>query len=358
MRDSRIDEYARLLVERSVGVRPGWQVCIRGTPLARPLIESVMEQVARIGAYPLLNLAFESIGGPFARDAPLDVLRRTAPLQERIWREVDAVISIWAPEKADEGSDLSDERKAALQQSMTPLRERTMSMSVPWVIATYATPATAEEAGMTADELEQFIFDAVLLDWDAEARRMRAIADVFDEADTVRIVGSGTDLTLSLAGRRGAVDDGHINMPGGEVFYSPVEDSAEGAIVFDEFPAVYYGNEVVGARLVFEAGVVVDATARDGEAFLLETLDTDEGSRRLGELGIGCNPGIQRFMKSVAFDEKMDGTVHLALGNSYTSTGGTNRSAVHWDIVKDLRNGGRLYADGRLVQESGRWFLP
>src|SRR6478736_2698562 len=175
VRDPRIDEYARLLVERSVGVRPGWQVCIRGTPLARPLIESVMEQVARIGAYPLLSLAFESIGGPFARNAPLDVLRRTAPLQERIWREVDAVISIWAPQRADEGSDLSDERKAALQQSMTPLRERTMSMSVPWVIATYATPATAEEAGMTADELEQFIFDAVLLDWDAEARRMRAI---------------------------------------------------------------------------------------------------------------------------------------------------------------------------------------
>jgi aminopeptidase len=355
VRDPRVDEYARLLVERSVGVRPGWQVCIRGTHLARPLIEAVIEQVARIGAYPILNLTFESIGGPFAREAPLEVLRRAAPLQERIWREADAVISIWAPESADEGKDLSDERKAAAQEAMRPLRERTMSMSVPWVIAAYPTLATAEEAGLTFEDLEQFIFDAVLLDWDAEARRMRAIADIFDGADEVRIVGAETDLTLSLAGRTGAVDDGHINMPGGEVFYSPVERSASGTITFSEFPAVYFGSEVVGARLVFEDGLVVDATAREGEDFLVHTLDTDAGSRRLGELGIGCNPGIQRFMKNVAFDEKIDGTVHLAVGNSYTSTGGTNRSVVHWDIVKDLRRGGKLYADGRLVQENGRW---
>jgi aminopeptidase len=146
-------------------------------------------------------------------------------------------------------------------------------------------------------------------------------------------------------------------MPGGEVFYSPLEDSAEGVIEFGEFPAVYLGHEVDGARLVFEGGRIVDATARSGEDFLVQTLDTDGGSRRLGELGIGCNPGIQRFMKNVAFDEKIDGTIHLAIGNSYTSTGGTNGSAIHWDIVKDLRNDGRIYADGRLVQENGRWSL-
>ena len=357
MRDPRVDEYARLLVERSVGVQPGWQVAIRSTPLARPLVEAVIEQVARLGAYPLLQLSFELIGGPFAREAPIEVLRRTAPLQERIWREIDALISIWAPETANEGSDLSDERKAAAQQMTAPLRDRTMSMSVPWVIAEYPTLATAEQAGMTLDELEEFIFDAVLLDWDAEARRMRAIADLFDGTDTVRIVGAETDLTLSLAGRAGAVDDGHINMPGGEVFYSPIEDSADGVITFDEFPAVYYGNEVTGARFVLERGCIVEATAREGEAFLLQTLDTDAGSRRLGELGIGCNPLIQRFMKSVAFDEKIDGTIHLAVGNSYTSTGGKNESAVHWDIVKDLRREGRIYADGRLVQENGRWSI-
>jgi aminopeptidase len=357
MRDPRLDEYARLLVDRSVAVQPGWQVSVRGTPLARPLIEAVLEQIARKGAYPILQLTFEQIGGPFAREAPLEVLREPAPLQRRIWEEVDAFISIWAPENTREGSELSEDRQAALQQMAAPMRERTMAMAAPWVIAEYPVLSTAQDAGMTLAEFEQFIFDAVLLDWDAEGRRMSALARLFDGTDEVRIVGTGTDLLLSLAGRTGAVDDGHVNMPGGEVFYSPVEDSAQGVIEFSEFPAVYFGHEVDGARFVFDAGRIVDVSARAGEEFLIRTLDTDDGARRLGELGIGCNPGIQRFMKNVAFDEKIDGTVHLAVGNSYSFTGGTNKSAVHWDIVKDLRNGGQIHADGRLVQADGRWLI-
>ena len=173
-----------------------------------------------------------------------------------------------------------------------PLRERTMSMSVPWVIAEYPTPATAEQAGMTLGELEEFIFDAVLLDWDAEARRMRAIADLFDGTDTVRIVGAETDLTLSLAGRAGAVDDGHINMPGGEVFYSPIEDSADGVITFDEFPGRLLrqrGRRVLGS--CSKRGCIVEATAREGEAFLLQTLDTDDGVTPAGRARHRLQPG-------------------------------------------------------------------
>jgi aminopeptidase len=357
MRDPRVDEYAHLLVERCVGVQPGWQVTIRATPLARPLVEAVMEQVARRGAFPFLMLAFESVGGPFAREAPVELLGDAPSIPRSIWAQTDAFITIWSPENTREGSDLSEERQRAIESWAKPLRERTMSMQVPWVICEYPVPATAQDAGMTLEELEEFIFGAVLLDWDAEAEKMRHIADVFDAADEVRIVGAETDLRLSLAGRNGAIDDGHVNMPGGEVFYSPVEDSAEGVITFAEFPAVYFGHEVVGARLVFEGGQIVDAGARSGEDFLLRTLDTDAGARRLGELGIGCNPGIQRFMKNVGFDEKIDGTVHLAVGNSYSFTGGTNASAVHWDIVKDLRGGGELYADGKLVQHDGRWLF-
>jgi aminopeptidase len=355
VRDPRIDEYARLLVERSVDVQPGWQVVVRGTPLARPLIESVLEQIARRGAHPLLQLSFEQIGGPFAREAPLETLREPAPLQRRIWEEADAFISVWAPENTREGSELSEERRKALRQMSGPMRERTMALAVPWVIAEYPVHSAAQDAGMTLTEFEEFIFASVLLDWDAEAERMRKLADVFDETEEVRIVAPGTDLTLSLAGRSGAVDDGHVNMPGGEVFYSPIEDSADGVIEFSEFPACYFGREVEGARLVFRDGRVVDASARAGEDFLVQTLDTDEGARRVGELGIGCNPAIQRFMKNVAFDEKIDGTVHLALGNSYSFNGGTNESAIHWDIVKDLRRGGEIHAGGRLVQANGDW---
>jgi aminopeptidase len=357
LRDPRVDEYARLLVDRSIGVQPGWQVSVRANHLARPIVEALVEQIARRDAYPILQLAFEQVGGPFARTAPLARLREPAPLQRRLWEEIDASITIWSPEGAHEGADLSEERKAAIQEALRPLRERTMAMGIPWVIAEWPVQSLAEEAGMSFEEYEQFIFDAVLLDWDAEEARMRAIADVFDAAGDVRLVGPGTDLTLSLAGRTGSVDDGHVNMPGGEVFYSPVEDSANGVIEFSEFPGVYFGTEVHGARLVFEDGRIVDAGARENEAFLIQTLDTDEGARRLGELGIGCNPGIQRFMKNVGFDEKIDGTIHLAVGNSYSFTGGTNVSSIHWDIVKDLRTDGRIYADGRLVQENGTWLL-
>jgi aminopeptidase len=232
-----------------------------------------------------------------------------------------------------------------------------MSMDVPWVIAEFAVASMAAGAGMSLAEYEQFIYDAVLLDWDAEGERMRRIADVFDASEEVRLVGAGTDLTLSLAGRAGSVDDGHVNMPGGEVFYSPVEDATEGTVEFAEFPAVYCGVEVEGARLRFESGRIVDAAARVNERFLVETLDTDEGARCLGEFGIGCNPGIQRFMKNVGFDEKVDGTIHLAVGSSYTFTGGMNASSIHWDIVKDLRAQGQIYADGRLVQEDGHWLV-
>jgi aminopeptidase len=355
VRDPRIDEYARLLVHRSIGVQAGWQVCVRGNHLGRPLLEAVIEQLARARAYPFVQLAFEQVGGPFAREAPIELLRVPSPLQRRVWEEMDAVISVWSPESTQEGRELSEERQTALQQMAAPLRERTMSLTIPWVIAEWPVQSLAEDAGMTLAEYEQFIFDAVLLDWDAEAARMRGIADVFDGADEVRIVGPGTDLTLSLAGRTGSVDDGHINMPGGEVFYSPVEDSANGVIEFSEFPAVHYGTEVEGARFVFENGRIVEATARTNQEFLVQTLDTDAGARRLGELGIGCNPGIQRFMKNVGFDEKINGTVHLAVGNSYTFTGGRNESSIHWDIVKDLRTAGRIYADGRLVQENGTW---
>jgi aminopeptidase len=355
--DERVRDYARLLVRRSVAVREGWQVCIRATHLARPLVEALLEELASVPAYAVLQMTFESVGGPFERTAPVEYLREAAPLQRRIWGEADAFVTIWGPESTTEGADLSEERRQALEERAKPLRARTMAMEAPWVVAEYPVQSAADDAGMSLEEYTDFLFGAVLLDWDAEAAKMRRIAEVFDVADEVRIVGEGTDLTVSLAGRTGAVDDGHVNMPGGEVFYSPVEHSAEGEITFSEFPAVYFGKEVERVRFVFERGRIVEATAASGEDFLQETLDTDEGARRIGELGIGCNPGIQRFMKNVGFDEKIDGTVHLAVGNSYSFTGGTNQSAVHWDIVKDLRTGGRLYADGRLVQEDGRWLF-
>ena len=187
---------------------------------------------------------------------------------------------------------------------------------------------------------------------------MQAVCDRFDAADEVRIVGEETDLTLSLAGRTGKVDAAGANMPGGEFFFSPVEDSARGTIAFTEFPAVFQGREVDGIRLTFDDGRVVDASAEREEEFFLQTIDVDEGARRLGELGIGCNPGINRFMRNTLFDEKIDGTVHLALGNGFPYLGGTNESSIHWDIVKDLRRpGSRIELDGEVVPRDGAWLV-
>ncbi len=210
---------------------------------------------------------------------------------------------------------------------------------------------------MTLPEYEEFVYDACLLDWDAEEERMGEIKERFDRAASVRIVGEETDLTLGIEGREGVVSAGFRNMPDGEVFYSPVEDSAEGVITYAEFPAVYLGHDVVGARLVFREGKVVEASAEQGEEFLKQILATDEGASRLGELGLGCNPRITKFTRNVLFDEKIDGTIHLAVGASYTYTGGKNESAVHWDMVKDLRPGGELIVDGELVQRDGAWLI-
>ena len=355
--DSRIDAYAALLVEKCLDVQPGWQVLLTGGMLARPLIESSSRLIAQRGAYvlPRLNLTGTGVNIPWAREAPEDLLSNPAPIEVYAFANADALIAIEAPENTREISALSSERLARLQAGMRPHLERVFTHELKWVGCQFPTPALAQEAGMALGEFEEFLYGACLLDWDAERERMSRYAALFDQADEVRVVAEGTDLRLSLAGRTGEVDAVGANIPGGEFFFSPVEDSADGTIAFTEFPAVYAGREVSGIRLRFQGGRVVDASADANEPFLLEMLDLDDGARLLGELGIGCNPGITRHMKNTLFDEKIDGTVHLALGNGLPEVGGENVSQLHWDIVKDLRPGGRIELDGEPVQENGRW---
>jgi aminopeptidase len=358
MADPRIEQYARLLVETCVDVQPGWQVVISSSAggLGRPLVEEVTRQVALRGAYALMrtNLAADRI---WIRHAPLELLGVIAPLERRVLEEADALIVVEAPENTRESSAIPPERQRALMAAVRPAMERMFTSEVPWVGCQYPTPALAQEAGLSTDEFADFLFGVCLLDWDAERARMQRYADRFDAASEVRIVGDGTDLRLGIAGRPVEVDAGGKNIPGGEFFCCPIEDSVEGTIHFAEFPAVYSGRELKGIRLRFEGGRVVDAGAETNEDFLLEVLDSDDGARRLGELGIGCNPGITRYMKNTLFDEKMDCTVHVALGNGMPNLGSRNESTIHWDIVKDLREGGRIELDGEVVQENGVWTL-
>ena len=357
--DPRVRRYAELIVERSLDVQPRWQVLVVANVPGRPLVEEVCAAIARRGAYAIVRLDFGDWRLPvrlaWAREAPDELLAELPPIERHAAETADARVAIHAPENTRDSADLSAGRQALLRKGLVPYFKRTRALEIPFVTCQFPTPALAQDASMSTAAFTDFLYGACLLDWDAEGRRMERISERFDAADEVRIVGAETDLTLSLGGREGFVDDGHLNLPGGEVFFAPVEDSAEGVVTYSEFPAVYGSNVVLGARLRFEGGRVVDASAQSGEAFLLATLDTDDGARRLGELGIGCNPGISRHMKNVLFDEKIDGTIHLAVGSSYRFTGGTNESAIHWDMVKDLREGGRILCDGDLVQENGEW---
>jgi leucyl aminopeptidase (aminopeptidase T) len=294
--DPRDRDYARLLVDKCIGVQPGWQVVVYGDVLGRPLIEEVLRAIAERGAYGVLRLSFgvsNFANAAWIRHAPKELLDSVAPLERSALEQADAVIVVQAPENTRDAGGVEAWRLQALRTSLRPAMER-----------------------LFTDELP-----------------------------------------LSVAGRPMEVDAGGANVPGGEVFCSPVEDSAEGEITFAEFPAVHSGRDVAGVRLRFEGGKVVDATAQSNEAFLVEVLDSDEGARRLGELGIGCNPGITRHTRNTLFDEKIDGTVHLALGNGIPEIGGTNVSSIHWDIVKDLRPGGRIELDGEVVQQDGAWVI-
>jgi aminopeptidase len=356
MKDPRDEQYARLLVETCIDVQPGWQVLVTAGVLGRPLFDEVCKVVAERGAYVLPRVTFAAFGPPYpwVRTASDELLSAPAPIEEYAFLNADAAVAIVAPENTREGSDVEPRRMQLIQKGAHRIMDRFISGDVPWVGCQYPTPALAQDAGMTLEQFAEFLYGSVLLDWDVERERMQKIKELFDAADEVRIVGDRTDLRIGLEGREGKIDAAGANIPGGEVFYSPVEDTAEGEIVFSEFPAVYAGRELAGIRFRFEGGRIVDAGADSNEEFLLEVLDTDEGARRLGELGIGCNPGITQYMKNTLFDEKMNGTVHLAIGRGFPDLGGENISAIHWDIVKDVRNG-RIELDGTVVQENGDW---
>jgi len=357
--EAQLAEYARLIVERSLDVQPGWQVLIRTTPEARPLLDEVVRRIARRGAYAIVRLGFTlwPVDLAWAAEAPDALLGELPEIDRHACDTMDARITIEAPGDTRADSVLPPDRLALAKTAERYFLRRTLSDEIPWVGCQYPTDALAREAGMTLEAFTELLFGAVLADWDAEGERLRRYAHCFDGAEEVRLVGAGTDLTLSLSGRTGHVDDGRHNLPGGEFFYAPLEESAAGVITFSEYPALYQGHELAGIRLEFRDGAVVEASADQGEDVLHSILDQDEGARRVGELGIGCNPGITRFMRNTLFDEKIDGSAHLALGQSYAVCGGTNVSSIHWDIVKDLRRGGRIEVDGQVVQEGGRWLV-
>jgi aminopeptidase len=367
LRDPRVTNLAQILVRYSTKVGEGETCVIEGSSAAEPLIAAVYEEVLAAGGNPIVAMAFEGQPSAYYRLASDAQLEWVSPLSEWAAEEADCRIAIGAETNTRQLSGVAPERQTRRQAATRELMRRTMERSAEgshrWVYTIFPTNAYASDAEMSLEEFEDFYFQACLADdedpltaWERQSEECKRLAGWIEGREEVRIKAPGTDLRLGIAGRTFIPCYGEHNMPDGEFFTAPIEDSVEGEVTF-HLPAMISGREVTGARLRFEAGRVVDAGAERGEDFLIKLLDTDEGSRRLGEMGIGTNYGIDRGTRDVLLDEKIGGTVHLAVGASYPESGGSNESAVHTDLVCDLRRGGRLTADGETLQEDGRFVV-
>lgn len=367
MRDPRAERLAKILVGYSTEVKEGEVVAIDGDGAAEPLLLAVYEEVLKAGAHPILNVALDGQAASYYRHASDAQIEWVSPVSEWLLDNVDVRIAVAASSNPRELSSVPPERQSRRQRATGDLLARAMERSARgefrWVVTLYPTNAYAAEAEMSLAEYEDFYYGACLADdadpltaWERASAETRRLSEWIEGKEEVRVVAPGTDIRLGIAGRKFIPCDGRHNMPDGEFFTGPVEDSVEGEVSF-HLPATIGGREVAGVRLRFEAGKVVEASAERGEEFLHELLDTDEGARRLGELGIGTNYAIDRGTREVLLDEKVGGTVHMAVGRSYPESGGVNESAVHTDLVCDLRRGGKLIVDGETMQEDGKFVV-
>lgn len=352
-------KFADLLTGYCLEVERGQQVLVRSTTLAAPLLLELQRAILDREAWPILRTELPGAAKVYyehAQDRQLDEPPDIAYYEAR---KAAAHLGIQAPEDTRALADVDPEiiQRAALGRQ--PIREITLKKR--WCSTLWPTEALAADAGMPFEEYEAFVEKALFLNqvdpvrsWGELRAFQDRLIDVLKQAKELRIESDGTDITLTVKGRTWVNSDGRRNMPSGEVFTGPNETSANGVITFD-VPSSPAGVHVRGVRLVFRDGEVVEASADEGEDYLRQALAVDDGARRLGELGIGTNFGIDRPTGTILFDEKIGGTVHLALGRSYPETGGRNRSSLHWDLICDLRPGGRLSADGDIVQQHGRF---
>jgi aminopeptidase len=362
--DPRLARFADVLVGFSAGVKPGDLVVLEGPVMAEPLFEELYRAVLQADGRPAtrINLGLAEILLAEGSDEQLGWVN---PARREDIEQADVRIVIEAPKNTKALSRIDSTRQAKVELARVGLRDRYLERArngeLRWVLSAFPTNAAAQDAEMSLAEYEDFVYGAGLLDdgdpvarWREFSERLGRVVEFLSDKRELRFVADGTDLTVDVGGRTWLAADGHENFPDGEVFTAPHETSAEGEIRFS-FPAVFRGREVTDMLLRFEQGKVVEATAAHGQDFLEEMLDVDEGARRIGELAFGLNDAVTIFTRNILFDEKIGGTVHLALGNAYLETGGENRSALHWDLICDLRSDSEVYADGELVYRDGRF---
>ena len=367
MADARIEKLADILVDYSTEIKKGDLVSIKGAYVAEPLILALYARVLERGAQAMVRASIPRaapIFYRFAQDEQLDFVWET---DEWLNENLTASFNIISDTNTRQLSRVPTEKQARAARARKPVMdrffERAAKKELRWNITLFPTEALAMEADMSLDDYSDLFYKACLVDaddpvaeWRELAKRHATLIEWIEGRSEVHVESEGTDLFLDVGGRTFLPANGKENFPDGEIFTGPVEDKTRGHVTFS-FPGIYGGQVVDGIRLEFEKGKVVGATAEKNEEFLIKTLDTDPGARILGELGIGTNYGIDTYMGETLLDEKIGGTVHLAVGASYPETGGVNESAVHWDMVCDLRRGGRIQVDGETLMEDGRFLV-
>ncbi|OGO03811.1 MAG: peptidase M29 [Chloroflexi bacterium RBG_13_54_8] len=365
--DPRIEKLADVLVHYSVKVLPGDRVLIQGDTLAELLLKAVYTRVLQAGGHPYTELSLPGMDELLFRYASDEQLRYVPEPVKLTMERYDVHIAIEGSENTRALSSVDPAkmvlRRQARAELMRTFLRRSASGELRWTLTLFPTNAHAQDAEMSLSEYEDFLYGACLPNeddpvayWQRFSLQQQKIVDWLKGKETVHVIGPETDVHLSIAGRVFVNCDGRFNMPDGEVYTGPVEDSVEGHVYFS-YPAICGGREVTGVRLWFERGRVVQARAEKNESFLLQTLDTDEGAHRVGEFAIGTNEGINRFTRQILLDEKINGSFHLALGAGYPETGSRNESAVHWDMICDLRRGGEIWVDNELLYKQGQFVV-
>jgi aminopeptidase len=362
---SSFDRWASVLVDYSTGVQPGDTVAIAGGVAAEPLLRAIVRAVLNRGGHPVLTPSFTDSQFDLFATASDEQLQFISPVERWSREEADVTIDVLANTNTRALSSIDPARQAVWNRARAALRETAAHRAARgerrWTLTIFPTAAFAQDAEMATTEFATFLNAACMLDqpdpvasWRQLSARQARMIDWLENRGDIRVRAPGTDLRLSVAGRTWINSDGKRNFPSGEVFTGPVEDSAEGHIQFS-FPVVTQGREISDIRLRFAGGEVVDASAGKNEAFLIASLDTDPGARRLGEFAFGTNAGVNRWTRNILLDEKIGGTIHVALGSGYPETGSSNRSAIHWDLICDLRAGGEVSADGEPVLRDGQY---
>ena len=352
--DDRIRRHAEILVDHCTDVQRGDMVQVNASKEAEDLVVALYEKLGERGARPSLNWSLGPAARAYSRAMDEDDYV-TKEHDLAAMEETDVVFFIGGGGNPYETSDVSPEKRQAGGRAHKPVFEERLGTR--WVITTHPTAAGAQKAELSTAAYEEFVYEAVNRDWAAQREHQAQMVDTLDPAEEVRIVsGDTTDVRMSIAGMNTANDYGKENMPAGEAFTSPVPDSVEGEVLFDK-PLIRQGHEIQGAWLEFEGGEVVDFSAEQSEEALETILNTDDGARRLGELGIGMNRGIDRFTHNMLFDEKMGDTIHLAVGAAIEECVPEdmefNESATHVDMIVDMSEDSYIEVDGEVVQRDG-----